>query len=100
MPHLRLRGFYHDAEAPFPALLDTLAALAGCPADWFTVEVVATRFITPASPMVEVLWFPREQAVQDRIARAITEAYAKESPTIVFFALGKSDYYEDGKNFA
>lgn len=105
MPHLRFRGFDESAlAARAPALPPELAAIIGCPADWITLECVATRFLAgPAAPMIEVLWFPRENSVRDALARALREAalaWGGPAPAIVFIPLAKADYYEDGKNFA
>lgn len=105
MPHLRFRGFDEAAlEKAVPALIPRLAGILGCPEDWLTAEIVATRFLTPpGAPMVEVLWFARPDAVRDLFAAALvapeTEA-GRPAPTVVFLPLGKGDYYEDGKNFA
>ena len=106
MPHIRYRGFEDEyaVEEYAPALVGRLAGIIGCPADWITMEIVTTRFLTrPAAPMVEVLWFPREKTVQDLVAETLcrpeTQA-RRQTPVVVFIPIDKGDYYEDGKAFA
>ena len=104
MPHVRFRGF-DDAllEKHAPALVAPLAQAIDCPEDWITLESVATRYLTqPPLAMVEVLWFSRGQEVQDAVATLLdreVKAWAGISPTVVFQALEKENYYEDGQHF-
>lgn len=76
--------------------------------DNFTVELVETKFFargtfTSADPFVEVLWFERGQEVQDASALRITELVQEQTKadyvSVVFTALPKSTYYENGKHF-
>lgn len=103
MPHLRFYGF--DDTLPgeqFLALIPRLAEIIACPEDWITLEIPATRFLTPPAPMVEVLWFPRGWETQDRAAAFLNEEITRwsgASPTVVFFPLEKENYYEDGRHF-
>jgi hypothetical protein len=104
MPHLRFRAFDEAILEQYAAsLIPTLATAISCPESWITIEVVATRFLTtPAQPMVEVVWFPRVQSVQDEVARILYEAavaWVHPEPIVVFIPVAKKDYYEDGKNF-
>ncbi len=104
MPHLRFRGFDEAIlEQYLPTLLPSLASLISCPEDWITVESVPTRFLTqPATPMVEVVWFAREQSVQDAVARALHEAaltWVHPPPVVIFTPVATANYYENGKNF-
>lgn len=104
MPHLRFRGFDEAILDQYaPSLIPTLAAAIGCPEVWITIESVPTRFLTvPQQPMVEVVWFPRMQSVQDEVARILYEAaisWVHPEPVVIFIPVAKKDYYEDGKNF-
>ena len=104
MPHLRFRGCDEAAlESLIPGLLPRLAEGFACPEDWITVECVATRFLTrPVAPFLEILWFERGQEVRDAIVARVVEAFAGHGlgvPTVVFLALEKTAYYEDGRHF-
>ncbi len=105
MPHLRFRGFDEaKTEAATAALLPELSKIIGCPEDWFSAECVHTRFLTkPALPTVEVVWFARDQSVQDAAARAIheaTRAAGETAAVVMFIPVSKSDYYENGERIA
>lgn len=105
MPHIRFRGFEDEytLEENAPALLARLAGIIGCPEDWITMEIVATRFITrPAVPMVEVLWFPRDKPVRDKVALIFCEnetSGGRPAPVVIFMPIAPGDYYEDGRAF-
>lgn len=104
MPHLRFRGFDEAILDQYAhSLIPALSGATGCPESWITIESVPTRFLTrPAAPMVEIVWFAREQAVQDEVARILYEAalaWVHPEPVVVFIPVAKKDYYEDGKNF-
>lgn len=104
MPHLRFRGFEEIVlRENALGLLPALAEKIGCPEDWFTMEIVATSYLTqPPLPMIEVLWFTRGQEVQDQVATLLDEAakgWGSASPTLLFHPLEKENYYEEGRHF-
>ncbi len=109
MPHLRFRSF--TAEQILKLSVSMPARLAECmetTPDNFTFELIGTQYFqaglkASADPMIEVLWFDRGQATQDKAALKITElarqVLASEYIAVVFISLPKSAYYENGKHF-
>lgn len=109
MPHLRFRGVDEATLAAISQpLVDQLAALVATSRDNFTLELLTNPFVfdgqrvTP-EPMVQVLWFPRPQEVQDSFARIITEALRQAGEArdiaVFFMALTPSGYYDNGVHY-
>jgi len=72
------------------------------------VEKVATQFYKDGlaiegDPMIEVLWFDRGQEAKNSSAKKITEIVQKHSKSeyisVVFVALPKESYFENGEHF-
>ena len=88
-------------------LVDELQELIQCPRDYFSLTVdraiyVKDEKIAKGDPVVEVSWFDRGQDIQDKAAKIITKyVNSVEYPNIdvIFFALDKSRYYENGEHF-
>lgn len=110
MPHLRFRGVSRDTVKHISkTLVDTLAPMTDSPKDDFTLEFIPAEFVQQGQvvagfPLVEVLWFERPLAVQDRVAAAITEALRarlgeEADITVVFTRLEGRNYYENGRHF-
>ncbi|MBY5991635.1 DUF1904 family protein [Ferrimonas balearica] len=111
MPHLRVRGLaVEHVQALSKTLSAPLCQLFDCPADHITIEAIPSTFFYQGQegggyPMVELLWFDRGLAVQDQVARLITEAVqaqsgAKETDVaVIVTALDPRHYYENGEHF-
>ena len=112
MPHLRFSGISESqTKAISKALVDDLSQLVECPRDHFTLELLLTRFIfdgesnANAYPIIDMHWFDRGQAVQDKAAAIITHAVKSvledQSLDICvrFTALPAECYYENGEHF-
>ncbi|MES2962420.1 MAG: DUF1904 domain-containing protein [Bdellovibrionota bacterium] len=109
MPHIRIRSLSEAAVATLSRELPkTLAPLMSTPEDNFTVELIGTTFysqgkIVEGDPMIEVQWFDRGQATQDACAAEITflvrQHTKSEFIAVVFTALPKTSYYENGTHF-
>lgn len=108
MPVLKLKSIEEEkACAVSTALIDELQELLQCPRDYFTIELVQSRFIKDGKPvkgpaMVEVSWFDRGQQVQDAAAQIITRymnTVGYENIDVIFHKLEKSSYYENGEHF-
>ncbi len=108
MPQLTLRGITpQQAAQASRSLTPELAALFNCPEDYFTFDcLTVTSFFggEPAAtaPFIEVLWFDRGRALQDRAARCITEAFrlcGVENLEICFRATAPAAYYSDGTSY-
>ena len=109
MPHLRFRGVDEATLCAISQpLVDQLATLVATSRDNFTLELLTNPFVfdgqrvTP-EPMVQVLWFPRSQEVQDSVARTITEALRQQGEArdiaVFFMALTPSAYYDNGVHY-
>jgi hypothetical protein len=112
MPHIRFRAVKEDHVEKLSALLcKDLAKAMETSEDNFTFELVATQFFAQGKkvesyPFVEVLWFARSQEIQNLSAKIITEKVkaiealaAYEDVIVVFQALPKTSYYENGEHF-
>ncbi|ASK56079.1 pseudouridine synthase [Vibrio tarriae] len=107
MPHLRFRAVEaHIVETLVTPLLNELSSLLCTSRSAFTFELVNTQYFAEGEvyPMVEVLWFGREQQTQDQVAQVITEQMrqllgADAHVAIVFIPLQRTAYYLDGQHF-
>ena len=109
MPHLRIRAVdLEHVRALSETLAPELATAMNTEIDNFTFEAIPTEFFfnghaANGYPFVEVLWFARPQAVQDYSARIITQQIKQltQAPdvVVVFVALSRESYYENGEHF-
>lgn len=108
MPQLIFKGVEQArVQAISKALVDELQQLVDCPRDYFTLEVPQTAHVfdgeyVAVSPLIQVNWFDRGQAVQDRVAQAITRHLQQAgcSQVDVFFVpLAAAQYYENGVHY-
>lgn len=109
MPHIRIRSLSETAVQNLSLELPKeLSTLMQTTIDNFSVELVATKFfkvgqLAEGDPMVEVLWFDRGQEIQNQSALKITEVVQKQTRaeyiSVVFTALSKENYYENGQHF-
>ncbi len=105
MPQLTFRGIAPDQVAMASSgLPEKLAAVLDCPPDYFTFDCMSTVSFynglpVATAPFIEVLWFDRGKAVQDKAAELITETLINlgvEEPEICFKAVPTSAYYGNG----
>lgn len=109
MPHLRFRAVKNEVVQSLSASLpNELAQIMNTAEDNFTFEAIPTEFYSAGQasnsyPFVEVLWFERPQDVQDRAAKVITDQLRNRTNAVdivvVFLALNKHSYYENGEHF-
>lgn len=108
MPLLRLKSIEDKkACAISKVLIDELQELLQCPRDYFSIELIQSKFIADGefierSPMVEISWFDRGQEVQDTAAKIITKhinSIGYKNIDVIFHHLEKSRYYENGEHF-
>lgn len=108
MPHLRIRNVEEGKLLSVSArLTDRLQGVIGCERSWITLDHESSRQALdgswiPGNPFVEVLWFPRSEAVRAEVSRILSEELKGDADyvTTLFRDLDPSLYYEDGKNFA
>lgn len=108
MPQIIFRGLEtEDLKLISRDLIAELSAVTGTDPDVFTLEVIETVMVengrqVPNYPYVEVKWFDRGQAVQDRTAAVIC-TYLKRigiaECDIYFTILRRSQYYFNEKHF-
>ncbi|WP_413113896.1 DUF1904 domain-containing protein [Thaumasiovibrio sp. DFM-14] len=109
MPHLRIRAIKADTvQVLSTELVNQLQPLMDCPREDFTIECISTQFFfdgqsSQAYPFVEVYWFDRGQAVQDKVAAVITDLIKQVQPcddlAVVFTALSPTAYYDNGAHY-
>lgn len=109
MPHLRFRAVEpHIVKTLITPLLDELSTLLKASRSAFSFELINTQYFSEVevypNPMVEILWFAREQDIQNQVAKSITNQMqlllgVDVSIAVVFIPMLRSDYYLDGKHF-
>lgn len=109
MPHIRIRALHETTVQKLSVELpQELARILQTPIENFTVEKIATEFYkngvrTEGDPMIEVLWFDRGQEMKNQCAKKITEMVQKHSSAeyiaVVFTAIPKESYFENGEHF-
>lgn len=108
MPALVLKSMNENKVCAFSkSLIDDLEQLLECPRDYFSLELIESKFISDGEivnghPTVEVSWFDRGQDIQDTAAKIITKhvnsaGYA--SVDVIFHHLDEKKYYENGQHF-
>lgn len=108
MPQIKFRGVeVAKIQTISKELVDQLQKIIQCPREDLTLECQTSTFIQDGNlvegyPFVEVAWFDRGQSIQDQVANVVTE-YVQQagypSVDVIFFALEKSRYYENGKHY-
>lgn len=108
MPQLIIKGMNADKIKQISKqLVDELQQVIGCPREYFTIEAVNSVFILDGqeqqiTPFVQVNWFDRGQAVQDKVAQAIcrqVRSAGYEHVETFFVILEESKYYENEKHY-
>jgi hypothetical protein len=109
MPHLRFRALDKSVVAYLSShTLAPLAALMACPAEDITYEYIQSEFYSKALPskaypFIEILWFDRGQAVQDKVASYLTQVIKDkigcDELAIIFTPLRPSAYYDMGEHY-
>jgi hypothetical protein len=109
MPHIRIRALSAENVQQLSALLpEELAPIMNTSTDNFTFECIPTQFFKegkPAAgyPFVEVLWFARDQKIQDACAQVITRKIqtltTASDIAVIFVVLPQNSYYENGEHF-
>ena len=109
MPHLRFRALDSKHVASLSiALPKSLAVVMQTSEDNFTFESITTDYFENGQsirsyPFIEVHWFARSQQIQNQSSRIITdnvkELGAATDVVVVFYAIDKATYYENGKHF-
>lgn len=105
MPQIKFRGVQTEKVQPLvQEMLDQLQQIIDCPREDLTLECLPSTFLNPVDgyPFVEVAWFDRGQATQDRVAQAITTLLQRAgyaSVDVMFSPLEKNQYYENGQHF-
>lgn len=109
MPHLVIRGIsVEQTKTISNALVQKLSDLCDCELDNFTLEVLQSTFVfdqkeVPGYPFIEVKWFDRGKAIQDRFAQIVTmQVHLLGIPEVevAFTAYSESQYYLNEKSFA
>ena len=102
MPHLLIRGLSVDQVRTLSGpLVDELAELCRCPADYFLLEIVHTTAVfqgetVPSYPFVEVAWFDRGAETRDRFAEIVDRhirAVGVPEAEIAFRVFREDQYY-------
>lgn len=108
MPMLKFKAIEIESVCKISKkLVDELQELIQCPRDYFSLTVdraiyVKDGEIAKGDSVVEVSWFDRGQDIQDKAAKIITKyvnSVKYPNVDVIFFALDKSKYYENGEHF-
>jgi hypothetical protein len=108
MPRINIKGVEIKSVKNISIkMIDELQKLLECQRSYFVIECTSTVFIEDGDiissfPFVEVAWFDRGQALQDKAADIITRLIQSEgykSVDVIFIKLDKNGYYENGVHF-
>ncbi len=109
MPHLRLFAVTDSvAETLSETLLPELAEITQTPVEEYSIQLIQGQFFqagqkSNGNPQVEVLWFERNLHVQNKCAKAITNAllayYSDVDIQVAFTNIGQKQYYINGDHF-
>jgi hypothetical protein len=113
MPHIRIRGLKQETVASLSrTLLHALASLCGNNETSYSLEwLPSTNYrdgqLVPSTPMVEVLWFPRNKETQQAVEACIRHAIFAETRLtqqieqliVMFIELEPQAYYRNGQHF-
>ena len=108
MPALKLKSIDENKVLSISKqLIDELQELIQCPRDYFSIELVQSKFImdnkfVEGPQMVDVFWFDRGQEVQDKAVKIITKyinSIGYKSVDVIFHTLEENKYYENGEHF-
>lgn len=108
MPQLRFKAIDENkALSISKELINELQELIQCPREYFSIELVESRFImdnefVKGPQMIDVYWFDRGQVIQDKAAKIITKhifSVGYKSIDVIFHNLEHSKYYENGEHF-
>lgn len=108
MPALKLKSIDENkALSISKRLIDELQELIQCPREYFSIELVESKFImdnkfVKGPKMVDVFWFDRGQEVRDKAANIITKCFNSigyKSVDVIFHSLEQDKYYENGEHF-
>ncbi|MCI6347321.1 MAG: DUF1904 domain-containing protein [Negativibacillus massiliensis] len=103
MPQIIVKGVSASRmEKLASPMIETVSRLVECPEDWVTVELCESKFFTKEGlteqyPIIQIWWYERPQAVQDQVAKELSELFLKEGFSLVqisFHLFDKKDYYE------
>ena len=103
MPQLILKGIRAEkVQQLAPQLIETISRLVDCPEDWVTVELCESKFYdkngpTEQYPILQVWWYQRPLAVQNQVAKELSDILPAEGFAMVqvsFHLFAEMDYYE------
>ena len=101
MPFIRYKGFDKDFLLSFaPQLAKQFAEITGVPTELIKMELLPTEPLSAVPQSVEILMFPRHQAVHDAIAKCFNDclrASGHPGVHIFFILLSPALYYKEGK---
>ncbi len=105
MPQIIIKGLNEEQCAELSVKsAPELARICNCPSDWFTFDLVRSRFydkngkIAPY-PVVQVWWYERPMEVQDKVAKFLHKQFENmgfHCDQISFHIFEKERYYENG----
>lgn len=103
MPHFVIRNIEEDKiKAVWNEVKADCMKLCECDEDWFTLELVETKQLTNGIPAFIIIeWFERS-AVKAKLVEVITNAFKAKGIndlTIIFRAIDKANYFENGQSF-
>lgn len=108
MPQIKIRGIDPEKICTISTkIVDGLEKVVGCPRDYFTIECISSTFIKDGKivmgyPFVEVVWFDRDEEIQDNVAKTITSIIHNsgyKNVDVFFTILNEKLYYENGEHF-
>lgn len=110
MPHFRFRAVEPEVVRSLSkTLTDDLAIVMQSPREDFTFELIHTTFFYDGHPdsgypFVELFWFDRGQAVQDKVATVVTQQLKafigqEHDVAVIFTVLNPNQYYDNAAHY-
>ncbi|MCZ8521778.1 MULTISPECIES: DUF1904 family protein [Paenibacillus] len=101
MPYLRFKGFPRgDVEQLAPLVVEEFAHIVKVPQEIVKIELLPVEPILNSPLSVEILMFPRDQAIHNDIAArldAMLKEYGHNHVHIFFILLTRALYYKEGQ---
>ncbi|MFD0694711.1 DUF1904 family protein [Paenibacillus sp. GCM10027628] len=101
MPYLRFKGFSKDFISSISnTIIQEFSQLTGVPQQKIKIELLLVEQITNSPQSLEILMFPRDQELHDRIVQGLYQRlceYGFPDVHIFFILLSPHLYYKEGQ---
>lgn len=101
VPYLRFKGFPRgDVEQLAPLVVEEFAHIVKVPQEIVKIELLPVEPILNSPLSLEIMMFPREQAIHNDVAarlHSLLKEYGHSQVHIFFILLNRALYYKEGQ---